>query len=55
LPAKQLINDIWPNEKYLKYKTKWPSLPTITRYNNAWGFLWQNVDGSFTATKELDS
>jgi hypothetical protein len=55
LPAKQLINDIWPNEKYLKYKTKWPSLPTITRYNNAWGFLWQNEDGSLTATKELDS
>jgi len=54
LPAKQLINDIWPNEKYLKYKTKWPSLPTITRYNNAWGFLWQNADGSLTATKELD-
>lgn len=55
LPAKQLINDIWPNEKYLKYKTKWPSLPTITRYNNAWGFLWQNDDGSLTATKELDA
>lgn len=54
LPAKNLINDIWPNEKYLKYKTKWPSLPTITRYNNAWGFLWQNEDGSLTATKELD-
>jgi hypothetical protein len=54
LPAKNLINEIWPNEKYLKYKTKWPSLPTITRYNNAWGFLWQNEDGSLTATKELD-
>ena len=54
LPAKQLINDIWANEKYLKYKTKWPSLPSITRYNNAWGFLWQNEDGSLTATKELN-
>ena len=54
LPAKLLINDIWANEKYLKYKTKWPSLPTITRYNNAWGFLWQNEDGSLTATKELE-
>jgi len=53
LPAKKLINEIWPNERYLTYKTKWPSLPTITRYNNAWGFLWQNEDGSFTATKEL--
>jgi asparagine synthetase B (glutamine-hydrolysing) len=54
LPAKTLISDIWNNEKYFKYKTKWPSLPTITRYNNAWGFLYQNEDGSFTATKELD-
>jgi len=54
LPAKQLINDIWPNEKYLRYKTKWPSLPSITRYNNAWGFLWQNPDGSLTATKEYE-
>jgi hypothetical protein len=54
LPAKQLINDIWTNEKYLKYKTKWPSLPSITRYNNAWGFLWQNEDGSLTATKEFE-
>ena len=54
LPAKNLINEIWPNERYLTYKTKWPSLPTITRYNNAWGFLWQNENGSFTATKELD-
>ena len=53
LPAKKLINEIWANEKYLKYKTKWPSLPTITRYNNAWGFLWQNDDGSLTATKGL--
>jgi hypothetical protein len=54
LPAKQLINDIWSNEKYLRYKTKWPSLPSITRYNNAWGFLWQNPDGSLTATKEYE-
>jgi hypothetical protein len=54
LPAKQLINDVWINERYFKCKTKWPSLPSITRYNNAWGFLWQNEDGSLTATKELD-
>ena len=54
LPAKALINDIWANAEYQTYKTKWPSLPSITRYNNAWGFLWQNEDGSFTATKELD-
>lgn len=54
LPAKNLINEVWGNEKYLTYKTKWPSLPSITRYNNAWGFLWQNEDGSLTATKELD-
>jgi hypothetical protein len=53
LPAKQLINDIWQNDRYFKYKTKWPSLPSITRYNNAWGFLWQNDDGSLTATKTL--
>lgn len=53
LPAKKLINDIWENDRYFKYKTKWPSLPSITRYNNAWGFLWQNDDGSLTATKEL--
>lgn len=52
LPAKKLINEIWANEQYLQYKTKWPSLPTITRYNNAWGFLWENDDGSFTATKD---
>lgn len=54
LPAKNLINDIWANEKYKTYKTKWPSLPSITRYNNAWGFLMQDEDGKLTATKELD-
>lgn len=52
LPAKSLINEIWTNSKYLEYKTKWPSLPTITRYNNAWGFLYCNDDGSLTATKD---
>jgi hypothetical protein len=55
LPAKILINEIWPNQKYLRYKTKWPSLPTITRYNNAWGFLWQDSDGNLTATKNYNS
>lgn len=53
LPAKKLIYDIWPNQNYLLHKTKWPSLPTITRYNNAWGFLWENEQGGLTATKEL--
>jgi hypothetical protein len=51
LPAKKLINEIWPNDSYFKFKTKWPSLPTITRYNNAWGFLWQDETGELTATK----
>lgn len=51
LPAKKLIHEIWPNDAYFKYKTKWPSLPTITRYNNAWGYLWQDENGKFKATK----
>lgn len=51
LPAKKLINEIWSNDNYFKFKTKWPSLPTITRYNNAWGFLWQDETGKLTATK----
>lgn len=55
LPAKLLINEIWPNQKYLRFKTKWPSLPTITRYNNAWGFLWQDASGKLTATKNYNS
>jgi hypothetical protein len=55
LPAKLLINEIWPNQKYLRFKTKWPSLPTITRYNNAWGFLWQDSNGKLTATKNYHS
>jgi len=54
LPAKLLINSIWSNEKYLRYKTKWPSLPGITRYNNAWGFLWEDDQGQLVATKDLD-
>ncbi len=53
LPAKKLINDIWPNQNYMMHKTKWPSLPTITRYNNAWGFLWENNSGKLTATKDI--
>lgn len=53
LPAKKLINEIWPDQNYLLHKTKWPSLPTITRYNNAWGFLWENAGGSLTATKDI--
>lgn len=55
LPAKLLINEIWPNQKYLRFKTKWPSLPTITRYNNAWGFLWQDDNGKLVATKNYNS
>jgi len=53
LPAKLLINSIWPNENYLRYKTKWPSLPSITRYNNAWGFLYEDDVGNLTATKQI--
>jgi asparagine synthetase B (glutamine-hydrolysing) len=51
LPAKQLINDVWNNKQYLIYKTKWPSLPTITRYNTAWGYLWEE-DNTLTVTKD---
>lgn len=53
LPAKQLINDIWENDRYFKFKTKWPSLPSITRYNNAWSFLYEDDQGNLTATKQL--
>lgn len=53
LPAKLLINSIWPNENYLLHKTKWPSLPSITRYNNAWGFLYEDDNGNLTATKQI--
>jgi hypothetical protein len=55
LPAKKLINEIWPNDNYFKFKTKWPSLPTITRYNNAWGFLWEDESGKLTATKSYSA
>jgi len=50
LPAKRLINDVWENPNYLISKTKWPSLPTITRYNNAWGYLYEE-DGELTVSK----
>lgn len=55
LPAKKLINDIWPNQNYLVHKTKWPSLPTITRYNNAWGFLWEDEQGQLTVAKDISN
>jgi hypothetical protein len=54
LPAKKLINQIWPNMKYLVFKTKWPSLPSITRYNNSWCYLLEDSEtGEFTALKTL--
>ena len=53
IPAKKVIFEIWPNKEYLITKTKWPSLPSITRYNNAWCYLWETPAGKLIATKRL--
>jgi 1,2-phenylacetyl-CoA epoxidase PaaB subunit len=53
IPAKKLLYEIWPNKEYLITKTKWPSLPSITRYNNAWCYLWETPEGKLVATKNL--
>lgn len=53
MPAKKLIYDIWPDKSYLAHKTKWPSLPTITRYNNAWGYLWEDESGQLSVAKQI--
>jgi hypothetical protein len=50
LPAKKLINEVVEDQTYLIHKTKWPSLPTITRYNNSWGYLYEE-DGKLSVSK----
>ena len=40
LPAKKLIYDINHDKEYFEYKTKYPSIPSLTRYANMYDFIY---------------
>jgi hypothetical protein len=44
LPAKKIIYNINKDEYYYKWKTKYPSIPGLTRYANTYNFIYKNSD-----------
>jgi len=54
LPAKQMIYAVNHDIEYFKYKTKYPSIPSLTRYANMHDFIYydQTTD-KYTASKNL--
>lgn len=53
LPAKKIIYDINLDEYYFKWKTKYPSIPGLTRYANTHDFIYINDHNEYIASKEL--
>jgi len=54
LPAKQLILKINHDQNYFNYKTKYPSIPSLTRYSNMFDFIYYDeVNDKYVASKEL--
>jgi hypothetical protein len=54
LPAKKLIYSINKDSDYFKYKTKYPSIPSLTRYTNMFDFISYDSDTDrYIASKEL--
>lgn len=53
LPAKKMIYEINKDRDYFVYKTKYPSIPSLTRYGNTWSYVYQDVEGKYTATQQF--
>lgn len=54
LPAKKLIYKINNDKHYLQYKTKYPSIPSLTRYTNMFDFIYYDQDADkYIPSKEL--
>jgi len=54
LPAKKLILECNGDFEYFKYKTKYPSIPSLTRYANMHDFIYlDETTGIFTASKSF--
>ena len=54
LPAKKLIAECNSDYEYFKYKTKYPSIPSLTRYSNMHDFIYlDEATGTYTASKNF--
>jgi hypothetical protein len=54
LPAKQLIAECNGDLEYFKYKTKYPSIPSLTRYSNMHDFIYLDEETNvYTASKNF--
>lgn len=54
LPAKNLIYECNHDVEYLKYKTKYPSIPSLTRYSNMHDFIYLDEETNvYTASKNF--
>jgi hypothetical protein len=54
LPAKNLIYSLNGDEYYLKWKTKYPSIPSLTRYANMHDFIYHDtINDRYVASKVL--
>jgi hypothetical protein len=54
LPAKKLILECNGDMEYFKYKTKYPSIPSLTRYSNMFDFIYLDEStGTFSASKNF--
>jgi hypothetical protein len=53
LPAKKLIHAINGDDHYLQWKTKYPSIPGLTRYANTHDFIYWDADNDrYIASKD---
>jgi hypothetical protein len=53
LPAKKLIHSINGDDYYLRWKTKYPSIPGLTRYANTHDFIyWDEPNDRYVASKD---
>jgi len=53
LPAKKIIHSINGDDRYFHYKTKYPSIPSLTRYSNMYDFIyWDQDNNNYVASKD---
>jgi hypothetical protein len=53
LPAKKLIYSINKDIDYFRWKTKYPSIPSLTRYTNMFDFIyWDESNNTYQASKD---
>lgn len=53
MPAKKIIYDINKDDYYFKWKTKYPSIPGLTRYGNTHNFIYLTDNNEYIASKDL--